>query len=341
MSAHSMSRDTPDPASGPLRVGDVEVPGRAFLAPMSGVTDLPYRRLAARLGAPLVVSEMVASDEMVSGSSEANLRAMGEGLPLHVVQLAGTEPKPMARAAAMAEGSGADIIDINMGCPSKRVVNAYSGSALMRDLDHAMRLIEATLRATTRPVTLKMRLGWDDTSINAPELARRAEAAGIALVTVHARTRCQFYKGAADWKRLRAVADAVSIPVIGNGDLVDPRGAPELARTLGLAGVMIGRGAYGAPWLVGQAAAVFRGEAPGRVPVGDALMTLVHEHYDAMLAHYGVHHGVRMARKHLGWYLDRLPHVPADARRAILTEEEPRSVFAWLANLFGDVQAAA
>jgi nifR3 family TIM-barrel protein len=271
---------------------------------MSGVSDAPFRTLAAEFGAGLVVSEMVASDHLVRGEAEARLRLERAGSGPHVVQLAGREAHWMAEGARAAADAGADVIDINMGCPAKKVTNGYAGSALMRDLDHALTLIEATVGATSLPVTLKMRLGWDDRSVNAPELARRAEAAGVRMITVHGRTRCQFYNGSADWMAIRAVKEAVSVPLIANGDLVDASQLGAMLAASGADGVMIGRGAYGRPWMPGHLAAFSRtGQMPVE-PSGRALADLVHRHYDAILRHYGPIVGVRAARKHLGWYAD-------------------------------------
>jgi tRNA-dihydrouridine synthase B len=320
----------------PIRIGPVTVPGNAFLAPMSGVSDLPFRRLAARFGASLVVSEMVAGEAVESGSNEAKLRAEGEGLDCHVVQLTGREENAMTFGVKVAEAAGADIIDINMGCPSRRVTHGYSGSALMRDLDHALRLVDATVSAASVPVTLKMRLGWDEATMNAPELAMRAEDAGVAMVTVHGRTRCQFYKGQANWKAIRDVKDAVSIPVVANGDLTDPDAAPQMLQQSGADAVMIGRGAYGRPWIVGQTAALLQGKPLSEAPSGTALRDLIIEHYDMILGHYGLVPGVRIARKHLGWYLDGLPTgaVCEDRRKTIMSAVNPDEVFAALRQIF-------
>jgi tRNA-dihydrouridine synthase B len=319
------------------------VPSRAFLAPMSGVTDLPFRRLAHRYGAGLVTSEMVACDRTLLKSEEARLRVEGEGLDIHVVQLAGRDPDAMRDGVLTAEAAGADIIDINMGCPAKRVTNGFAGSALMREADLAIRIVEATVSAASVPVTLKMRLGWDHASLNAADLAMRAEAAGIQLVTVHGRTRCQFYNGAADWRAIRGIKDSVKIPVVANGDLLRAEDAPAMLEASGADAVMIGRGAYGQPWIVAQAGAVLAGRTPPKAPVGDALSAFVLEHYEMIFAHYGIGKGVRIARKHLGWYLDRLKTtVPAPLRGALLQADDPRAVKRFLVSAFAHpVEAAA
>jgi nifR3 family TIM-barrel protein len=312
----------------PLPIGPIEARNRVFLAPMSGVSDRPFRALAAEFGAGLVVSEMVASEMLATGDSEATMRAERAGSGPHVIQLAGREAHWMGEGARAATDTGADVIDINMGCPAKKVTGGYSGSALMRDLGHALTLIEATVAATPLPVTLKMRLGWDDRSLNAPDLARRAEAAGVRMITVHGRTRCQFYTGRADWAAIRAVKDAVSIPVIANGDLVDPADLGRMLELSGADGVMIGRGAYGRPWFPGSLARYAATGTFGAPPTGRLLFDIVARHYEAMLSHYGVALGVRCARKHLGWYLDGLPaesRVPIP-RQAILTENRPAEV---------------
>src|SRR5216110_898998 len=250
----------------PLKIGDIELANRVLLAPMSGVTDAPFRRLTARLGAGLVVSEMTASNDLVNGKPMSRLRCEAAGVGPHVVQLAGCESHWMTEGARIAESAGADIIDINMGCPARHVTGGQSGSALMRDLDHAVRLIEATISAVKVPVTLKMRLGWDDRSINAPELARRAESAGVQMITVHGRTRCQFYKGTADWAAVRAVRNAVSVPLVVNGDITSFEKAVQALELSGADAVMIGRGAQGQPWLPGQIGRRLEGGKPESAP---------------------------------------------------------------------------
>lgn len=275
----------------------------AGLAPMSGVTDVSMRRLARRFGASFVVSEMVASDDYVRGSAESRVRAEGEGIDCHIVQLAGRDPEWMAEAAKLAESSGAHVIDINMGCPAKRVTGGYAGSALMRDLDLAERLISATRAATTLPVSVKMRLGWDDASLNASELARRAEAQGVSWITVHGRTRCQFYKGRADWYAIAAVKESVSLPVIANGDCASLLDAQTMLSLSKADGVMIGRAALGKPWMVGEIARALAGQNNIETDVKER-QAAINEHYDDLLSLYGVEIGIRHARKHLAAYLE-------------------------------------
>lgn len=326
--------------SSSISIGSRQLAGNAVLAPMSGVTDVVMRRIASRFGASMVVSEMVASDEFVLGNEEYRLRAEGSGLDLHVVQLAGCEPRWMGEAAKLAEQSGADIIDINMGCPAKRVTGGYAGSALMRDLDHAAALIKATVDAVQVPVTVKMRLGWDHASMNAPELAKRAERLGAKLITVHGRTRNQFYKGQADWSAIRKVRDAISIPLIANGDGTSTKDAKNMLALSGADGVMIGRAALGRPWLIGQIARGLRGE-DDKAPSLEARRAAAIDHYEGLLSLMGVAIGVKHVRKHLAAYVEdaaaeKRP-LPDELRQILLTTEEPKEALAILSRLYDDV----
>nr|WP_238858396.1 tRNA dihydrouridine synthase DusB [Faunimonas pinastri] len=331
-----------DHQSDVLAIGGVKLPNRAFLAPMSGVSDLPFRRMAARYGAGVVVSEMVACEAAAIGSEEARLRSEGEGLDLHVVQLSGRDPEAMRVGVKVAEHVGAAIIDINMGCPARKVTSGYAGSHLMRDVKLACDIIDATVQSASVPVTVKMRLGWDETSLNAPELARRAEDLGAQMITVHGRTRCQFYNGRADWEAIRRVKDAVSIPVVANGDLTDPSAAPAMLERSGADGVMIGRGSYGQPWIVGQTAAVLAGRAVPEAPRGEALLEHMLEHYEMILACYGRFAGTRIARKHLGWYLDRAEVALSGALKTmILTSSDAEAVQRALREVFSAAPESA
>ncbi|NOX72233.1 MAG: tRNA dihydrouridine synthase DusB [Alphaproteobacteria bacterium] len=313
-----------------IKLAEILLDPPVFLAPLAGITDLPFRNLVSRFGAGLVVSEMVASQEMVQARPSAKVQSrqraeLGLDRDNTAVQIAGNEAHWMAECARIITGNGARIIDINMGCPAKKVTSGYSGSALMKDLDHAVRLVEAVVAAVDVPVTLKTRLGWDHDCLNAAELGRRAQEAGVQMLTIHGRTRCQFYKGRADWGLIGDVVNAVTIPVIANGDIVDSQSAETALRLSGAAGVMVGRGAQGAPWQLAEIAAdLFDRPAPD-IPEGAALCALIEGHFEDMLAYYGIELGRKVARKHLGWYMDRLA-TPRALRREVLTAPAPEKV---------------
>ncbi|WP_416368421.1 tRNA dihydrouridine synthase DusB [Tritonibacter mobilis] len=307
-------------------IGPTHLDPPVALAPMAGITDRPFRDLVRSFGAGLVVSEMVASQEMVQAKPGVREKAeLSADVENTSVQIAGRDAYWMAEAARQVADRGARMIDINMGCPAKKVTNGYSGSALLKTPDHALSLIEAVVQAVDVPVTLKTRLGWDDNCLNAADVARRAEAAGVQMVTIHGRTRCQFYKGHADWAAISEIKNAISVPLLANGDIVDATSAGEALSDSGADGVMIGRGVQGRPWLLAQIAHDIWGTAAPDVPEGRAFIDLVSNHYEAMLAFYGAELGLRVARKHLGWYMDEAG-TPAALRREVLTAKSPSDV---------------
>lgn len=321
-----------------IKLANISLDPPVFLAPMAGITDLPFRNLVSTFGAGLVVSEMIASQELVQARAATQARAeLGLDTQNSAVQIAGRDAYWMAECAKLCQGEGARIIDINMGCPAKKVTNGYSGSALMKTPELALSLIRAVVDAVDVPVTLKMRLGWDDDMLNAPEIARAAADAGVQMITIHGRTRCQFYKGQADWKSIKNVVEAVDIPVVANGDVVDTVSARSAMEQSRAAGVMVGRGAQGQPWQLAKIAAeIFQTPAPD-IPSGKVLAEMIKAHYEASLSFYGRTLGGKTIRKHLGWYMDGIS-VTAEQRRRLLTAEDEAEVMTLIDSYFSTPQ---